>query len=448
MGPLLAALLAAASPTVDGGAALRHAAALSSLGPHPWGSTRGRAAAAYVAAQLRGQGIADVRLQEFEAAGIHGTNVLGVLPGPGRAFVLLGAHHDSAPEAPGAYDDGGGVGVVLEVARVIAARRERPVTFVFASFDGEEAWSTGKATTSGSRAYVKSLGVDARDLVAAFVVEMSGWRGGTPVLHPIPYADPLRGDAAVVAPAWVVSASLSGARRAGEPFGVGDPWISWLYQPAVRTFRGRLYGDDLSFLQAGLPAVFASDSSFTAFYPWYHQATDTADRLDPAALARMGRATLGAVDGLAAARRGGPEPSWLAVLGHVVPGAMVVFVGALALVARLARAAAAPARARALRLAQAVLIAVLLWRHPVPALWVFLLPLALTAITRAGWARVAGLLPAVALGGLGAAAASRGMIRGTWLAWWEIATAVLALALFFVPLSAGSAAVPRPRGRR
>ena len=64
------------------------------------------------------------------------------------------------------------------------------------------------------------------------------------------------------------------------------------YQPLVRTFRISLYGDDLSFLQAGLPALFVSDSSFTAYYPWYHQPGDTADKLDASSLARMGAGRL------------------------------------------------------------------------------------------------------------------------------------------------------------
>jgi hypothetical protein len=62
--PLAGLLLAAATAggaAVDGNAALRHASALASLGPHPWGSPRARAAAAYVAAQLRAAGLSEVR---------------------------------------------------------------------------------------------------------------------------------------------------------------------------------------------------------------------------------------------------------------------------------------------------------------------------------------------------------------------------------------------------
>src|SRR4029453_17301448 len=110
----------------------------------------------------------------------------------------------------------------------------------------------------------------------------------------------------------------AGSRRAGGGLGIGDPYLAWVYQPAVRTFRVRLYGDDLSFLQEGLPATFTSDSTFTRFYPWYHQPTDTSDKLDAAALARMGTAVVGGVQALLAlpvSRE--PERDWFAAFGWV-----------------------------------------------------------------------------------------------------------------------------------
>ena len=232
---------------------------------------------------MRAAGLDEVELQRFERHGgiARHERRRRRCAAPGDEFVVVGAHHDTAPEAPGAYDDGGGVGVLLEVARVLAAEAvARRARVVFASFDGEEASATGKGTTAGSRAFLERLGPRARSMVAAFAIEMCGWKGGTPVLHPIAYADPRETGRAVIAPAWLVRAALAGSREAGAPLGVGDPYLSWLYQPAVRTFRVRLYGDDLSFLQAGRPALFASDSSFSAFYPDYHQPSDTADKLD------------------------------------------------------------------------------------------------------------------------------------------------------------------------
>ena len=133
---------------IDGQAALGHASKLSALGPHRWGSPLTQAAADYVEAQFREVGLQEVRQQPFTSHGLTGSNVIGVLRAPGPEFVLIGAHHDTAPEAPGAYDDGGGVGVMIEVARVLSKASTRPRTLVFVSFDGEEAWYTNKTTTA------------------------------------------------------------------------------------------------------------------------------------------------------------------------------------------------------------------------------------------------------------------------------------------------------------
>jgi hypothetical protein len=425
---LLPALLLAAA--VDGQAALRHASALAALGPHPWGSPRARAAAQYVAAQLREAGLSDVRFQDFETQGTRGVNVVATLPGPGPEFVVVGAHHDTAPGAPGAYDDGGGVGVVIEVARLLARERTRSRTLVFASWDGEEAWSTGRTTTAGSRAFIKQLGASARDMVAAVDVEMCGWNGGTPALHPVPYADPMRPGAYQVVPAWAAAAALRGARAAGASLSVGDPFLSWLYQPAVRTFRVNYYGDDLSFVQAGLPAVFLSDSSFTRFYPWYHQPTDTPERLDAAALARMGQAVVGVTQELASMKRdAAAEPAWLALFGLVLGLPVLVALAALSVVPGLATAYGDRHGAFGLRLFQAALFGVFFWRHPVPALWVFFLPNLVGGLTRDRRWAVASGLPLAALLVLGLAAWLRGFTNGIWMAGWELAVAALAFAL-------------------
>src|SRR5688572_23086969 len=118
--PMLAAALILAA-SFDGAAALRHASALSALGPRPWGSPRTGAAASYIEAQLRAAG-ATVRLEPFESHGIRGANVIGTLKGDSPEFLVIGAHHDTAPGAVGAYDDAAGVGVMIEAARVLASR--------------------------------------------------------------------------------------------------------------------------------------------------------------------------------------------------------------------------------------------------------------------------------------------------------------------------------------
>lgn len=446
MSNLLALLLAA---SIDGEAALRHASALSALGPHPWGSPRSHAAAEYVAAQLRDAGLTEVRLQEFESQGIHGTNVIGVVRAPDPELVVVGAHHDTAPLAPGAYDDGGGVGVLIEAARAWAREPARTRTFVFASFDGEEAWATGKTTTAGSRAYIKDLGTEARRVVAALVIEMCGWKGGTPVLHPLAYADQRQPGASVISPGWLLRASHEGAAAAGAPLGLGDPLIPWLYQPVVRTFRARLYGDDLSFLQAGLPAVFVSDSSFSAYYPWYHEAGDTADKIEAPALAAMGASVLGVLRALDRVRAGpSVEPHWFFAFGRVVGLTTLLAVGLASLVPGLRMGLSNGGAALFARLLQGALFALLLWRHPVPALWVFLLPNLLLPFATQRWATAAALLPFLALLGVGAVAWSRGFAHGVWLDPWEIAVLLLGLALAFVRPRPGGKGRGKRAGRR
>jgi hypothetical protein len=441
---LPAALLALA---FDGAAAHRHASALAALGPHPWGSPRARAAAEYVAAQFRDAGLGEVRLQEFESHGIRGANVIGVLRAPGPELVVVGAHHDTAPEAPGAYDDGGGVGVLVEAARVLARRPSRPRTLVFVSWDGEEAWSTGRTTTAGARAFIEELGPRTRDLVAAFVVEMCGWPGGTPVFHTIAYDDPLRPGGSVITPAWLIRAAEAGARSAGAPMPVGDPRLSWLYQPTVRAFRApHHYGDDLAFLQSGLPAVFVSDSSLSAYYPWYHQSSDTPDKIDAASLARMGQGVVGAVEAIGRAARGpASEPAWFAAYGSVIGSTALLSAGALSTLPGLAGAALTGGLGR--RLLQVALFGVLLWRQPVPALWVFLLPNVMT-LARRRWLTLLSLVPALALAVMGASAWARGFVAGLRLAWWEVALGILALALLLVDAVARTKAGRRGRGRR
>jgi len=428
---LLLALALSASLDADG--ALRHASALAALGPHPWGSPRNDAAAEYVAAELRGAGLSEVELLGFERHGVRGTNVIATLRGPSEEMLVVCAHHDTAPESPGAYDDGGGVGLLIELARVMSQEPTRTRTIVFASFDGEEAWATGKGRTAGSRAWVERLGPGARRIVAVVAVEMSGWRRGTPVLHPIAYSDPRKAGGTVVAPGWLVRTVLAGAREVGAPFGVGDPILSWVYQPAVRAFRARLYGDDLSFLQAGVPAVMVSDSSFSAFYPHYHKVTDTADELDVGALRRMGDGLVGAVRALQRAPAGAAEDHrWFAAFGQVLGSSLLLAAATASVLPGLRTGLVGGVPVLLARVAQAGLFGVLVWRHPIPAMWVFLLPNVILPFGRARWATALAVAPLAALLGLGAAGWFRGMVSGVWLAPWEIVLAILALALAFI----------------
>jgi hypothetical protein len=219
---------------------------------------------------------------------------------------------------------------------------------------------------------------------------------------------------------------------------VGDPLIPWLYQPLVRAFRANFYGDDISFLRQNLPAVFVSDSSLAHFYPWYHQSSDTADKIDAPSLARMGQAAVGVVRALSRATREPPDASWYAAFGMVAGGPVVLLVGFGSLVPGLVRAFRERGRSLVLRGLEALLFGVLLVRHPVPALWTFCAP-HLTFGPR--WLRALALLPLLSLLGVATLAWQRGMLSACWLASWEIGLSIVALALLWVP--AGDQPAPK-----
>jgi len=65
-------------------------------------------------------------------------NVLARIDGQVPATLLLMAHYDSVPYAPGAGDDGAGVAALVEIARILKAAPPPHNTIAFAFTDGEE----------------------------------------------------------------------------------------------------------------------------------------------------------------------------------------------------------------------------------------------------------------------------------------------------------------------
>lgn len=133
------------------------------LGPRPAGSPELKKLAAYIKKRIpRGK---------YESVPGGLTNVVGEIPGKGKAIVLA-AHYDTKdiPDFVGANDGAGGTAAVLEIARVMKGMKRPknapPIRFVF--FDGEEAtddsdfYGTG---VRGSKAYASKHAKDIRELV-------------------------------------------------------------------------------------------------------------------------------------------------------------------------------------------------------------------------------------------------------------------------------------------
>ena len=132
------------------------------IGSRPVGSEANARARAYVIEQLRLYGY-EVRVQEADARRAelgrtaHVSNVIAVLRGSRPEAIGLVSHYDSAPESPGAADDGLGVAVSLEAARVLAARRDRQWTTLVLMTDGEESGLMGAAALVTDRDVASAL---------------------------------------------------------------------------------------------------------------------------------------------------------------------------------------------------------------------------------------------------------------------------------------------------
>ena len=171
--------------------------------------------------------------------------------------VLVGAHLDTVPQAPGAEDNASGVAVVLELARLAAA--EPPaLPVVFVAFGAEEPRGAGDALHHfGSRHYVRGMSAaDRRALVAMVSLDRVGTGRRIPVCTG--GRSPLR----------VQHDLLAGAARLGI---------------TTRRCENRT-SDHWSFEKAGEAVARVGGNSYAA----YHSARDRVGVVRPAQLRRVG----------------------------------------------------------------------------------------------------------------------------------------------------------------
>jgi carboxypeptidase Q len=105
---------------------------------------------------------------------VWSANVIGEIPGrdPANEIVLLGAHLDSWDLGQGALDDGAGVAIVLEAARLIGKVDRKPARTVRVVLFANEEFGL-----SGAHEYAKQVG----DEVARHVIAMEADMGQGPV---------------------------------------------------------------------------------------------------------------------------------------------------------------------------------------------------------------------------------------------------------------------------
>jgi aminopeptidase YwaD len=178
---------------------------------------------------------------------------------PSRPHLLVGAHLDTVPQAPGAEDNASGVAVMLELARLVARDGARlPVVFV--AFAAEEPRGEGDALHHfGSRAYVRRMSPAERRALRAMV---SLDRVGVGSVVPVCTGG--------LSPLRVRARLVRAADRLDVP---------------VDTCADNASSDHWQFEQAGEAVARLGSTP----YAGYHSAGDVTSVVSPAQLRRVGR---------------------------------------------------------------------------------------------------------------------------------------------------------------
>jgi len=151
----------AAAPKFDSNRAWEHLRQLVSIGPRPSGSAAIEQARTYIKNQLSTIGV-PVTEQAWDdqtpTGRVHMVNLIATIPGTSKNRLVIGGHYDTKKfpfRFVGANDGGSSAAFLIELARVLKARRNA-MTIEVLFLDGEEAvldW-TGTDHTYGSRHYV------------------------------------------------------------------------------------------------------------------------------------------------------------------------------------------------------------------------------------------------------------------------------------------------------
>jgi Zn-dependent M28 family amino/carboxypeptidase len=292
---MLVALLAVAAavlraeqspPAFDASRAYEHVRQMVAIGPRPAGSAALEQTRKYIKDQLASASV-KVAEQAFEAQTPLGpvkmANLIATIPGARPERIAISGHYDTKLYREfrflGANDGGSSAGFLIEMARVLAARKN-PYTIEILFFDGEEArlpdWGTTDHTY-GSQHYVdaaKKAGT-LTGLKALILVDMIGDRN-------------------------------LALKREGH----STPWLTEAMWASAKKLKLQQHfleesldieDDHMPFLQAGVPAVDLIDLDYSA----WHTPQDTLDQVSARSLDVIGKVVLDALPAIEVRLAGG-----------------------------------------------------------------------------------------------------------------------------------------------
>ena len=274
---LASAAASARAPEVfDSTRAWEHLRQQVAIGPRPAGSAGNLKNRAYITRTLAAIGLKTVE-QSWEATTPIGpikmVNLIATIPGQRPDRIILASHFDTKLfrefRFVGASDGASSTATLLEMARVIKARRQLPFTIELLFLDGEEA--TGEwhdpDHTYGSRHYVavaRQTGT-LKSLQAMILLDMVGDRQLN-----------IRREA--TSTSWLTDIIWNTARRLG-------------HQASFINESMAVEDDHMHFLKAGIPSVDIIDLD----YPAWHTAQDTLEAVSARSLQTVGDVTMAAL---------------------------------------------------------------------------------------------------------------------------------------------------------
>jgi len=266
---------AAAAPKFDSSRAWTDLRELVAIGPRPAGSPAIEQARKYMKGQLAAAHVPVVDQawdDETPLGKVRMVNLIATIPGARKDRLIVAGHYDTKLfrefRFVGASDGGSSAAFLLELARVLKARRN-PLTIEFLFLDGEEAVVEWKGTdhTYGSRHYVEAARKDGSlaSAKALILIDMIGDRDLQ-----------IRRDRNSTP--WLTNVIWDAARR----------------RQLENTFVAEettIEDDHLPFVQAGVPSVDVIDLEYE---PW-HTAKDTLDAVSARSLQTVGDVVLAAL---------------------------------------------------------------------------------------------------------------------------------------------------------
>ena len=278
----IAACCAADGLIFNGGRAFGDLKRLVALGPRPSGSRALEAARKEILRQLRQAGVAaeeDRFVASTPAGSIPMANVIARIPGARRQVVIVAGHYETKrfKDFPfvGANDGGSSAAFLLEMARVLAGRKNG-FTYWVVFFDGEEAFQEFTETDGlyGSRHLVQKLTANGElsRVEALILVDMIG--DARLNIH-----------REYNSTSWLTDMVFRSARRLGyDKYFQDEP---------------RAYEDDhIPFVNAGVAATDLLDFDYGPSNRYWHTAQDTLDKCSPTSLTIVGRVVLATLDDL------------------------------------------------------------------------------------------------------------------------------------------------------